>query len=351
MARERLRIAEPEYSLAVRLKREDEQLDAVLEETKPQRAIAEANPDGPKEVLARKKSTGDEKWKWRDETQVAHLLAGVDPGSRLAFWGETVGIIERTQAFGRQLDRARDHVGGGSGGGRSYDPSSYGTPHLAAAADVWSTLSASDRLVLSAMYGDLVARDDGGPRSVAAKVREFMRAEAEASARALFGEGKCWAGLDLTTVTPTQLAAIKLGGLAADADAETKARVTGELSLELRAARRVFRDRLRLVDVNEHLAKLKDSNGIPRERRPFLIPPASLKELEAQRAREERVCIGAIELEPLDPTVDVLPVIAGGARPHCGSSVVVADVSSWPRCEVCGLARNNRQPLSQGPSW
>lgn len=338
MARERLRIAEPEYSLAVRIKREDEQLDAILEETKPKRAIAEANPDGPREV-SRKRGESVQ-WQWRDETQVAHVLADFE-GRRSSYAGQNIETIERTQAFGRQLDRARDHVGGGSGGGRSYDPSSFGTAHVGEAFSVWMTLTAVERVVLSAMYGDLVQREDGGPQVVAAKVREFMRAEAEASARDLFSADASvrWDGLELATITPTQLAAIKLGRLDARADAVTKATVTGALSLEVRAARRVFRDRLRLVDVNEHLSRLKDCNGIPRDRRPFLIPPASLKELEAQRAREERVCIGPIELEPLDPTVDVLPAIVAGDRPHCGSNLVVADVSSWPRCEVCRLPK------------
>lgn len=336
MARERLRIAMPDHSIEAHVKAADVTLDGILEETRPQRAIAEANPDGPRE-LAKKAPSEPVQWKWRDETQVARELAGYDGTGRVAFAGEHVGLIERTQAFGRQLDRARDHVGGGSGGSRSYDPSSYGTAHRAAATGVWCTLTAGERSVLSAMYGDLVSRDDGGPRSVAAKVREFMRAEAEASARALLGPETRWQGLDLATVTPTQLAAIKLRRLGADADGETKGRVTGELSLELRAARRVFRDRLRQVDVNEHLGRLQSADGIPRDRRPFLIPPAMLEELEAQRAREERVCIGPIDLEPLDPSVDVLLAIAAGDRPHCGSGLVVADVSSWPRCDACRL--------------
>lgn len=331
--------ATPVRSLATKVEQLDAELDAGLDATKAERAIAEADPDGPR-ALARKRSQVERTWLWDDETQVAHALAGSE-GKREGFAGCWVGGLGGfSSSFGDQLERARDGVAGAWGGRTSYDPASGGSAHYAAAFDVWMTLAAAERLVLSAMFGDLFVPRDRGPRSVAAKVREFMREGAIASARSVL-DAAPFVGLDLEAVTPTQLAAIKLRRLAADADAETKAKVTGELSLEVRAARRTFRDRLRAVDVNACLDRLADSSGIPRDRKPYLIPPASLQELEAQRAHEQRVCIGPIELEPVGPE-RVIEAIVAGERPHCGSALVTADVSSWPRCDVC---RRPKQPV------
>lgn len=327
----------PARSLATRVEQLDAELDAGIEATKAERAIADAAPDGPR-ATARKRSQVERSWFWDDETQVAHYLAGAE-GKREAYAGQTIRVVESAPgAFGRQLERARDGIGAVWGGRTSYDPSSHGSAHRAAAHDVWQTLARSERIVLSAMFGDLLEPGDRGPRSVAAKVREFMREGAVASAHALLGAPP-FRGVDLEAVTPTQLAAIQLGRLSASADADTKAGVTSELSIELRAARRTFRDRLRGVDVNACLDRMADAAGLARDRRPYLIPPASLAELEAQRAREERVCIGPIDLDPIDPSVDVLLAIAAGDRPHCGSSLVVADVSSWPRCDACHLPK------------
>jgi hypothetical protein len=327
-----------EYSLAQWKSSEDERIESDLDATRAQRAVAAANPDGPRE-LSRARRAEDETWRWRDETEVARVVASshvaFSDHIRGAYAGQSVEQLgDVGSALGRQLERARDGVGGVSGGRSSFDPGTRGSAHLAAALRVWMALEPFQRRVLGAMFGDLEP-GDGGPRSVAAKVRELVRAGQVDAARTLMPAAA--RGLDLEALTPTQLAAARLGLLSGAEDEPTKARVCGDLARDLRAARTAFRERLWAVDLNEHLSRLQDASGIPRERRPLLIPPPALKELEAPR--EARVCVGAIDLPELGPEDDVVGAIVDGRRPHCGHELVVADVRSWPRCDVCGRPR------------
>jgi hypothetical protein len=317
--------ASGDHSIASWKQREEQRFQAEAESSvaKAEKAKRDADPDGPK-ALAGKGQQIDEAWA-RDEIDVVRKLARGSAGYGVV--GDYGGEL------GRSLERRALGTGSAPSSSRAYEPST-GSGHSDAAARVWASLTDAQRALLDGMFGP------GGAKSVAGKVREHMREGAVLGARQALEEYVASlrnrllslpqqfvlrldpTEIDLHKATPMELLARAMGRLVGSDEAE-KARITAEVGKELLNARHSFRDRLRQVDLNAATAGKAHLADLGREKRPFLVPPASLAEKE--RIVDFGACAGFLAVD--------------GVRQTCGVLPTRADPSSWPRCDVCGNPR------------